>query len=196
MGGAGAICFIILMGLAVLIFWGCGLVLSVYEIVIGSIALADANMTDYGGCNKEEAEDGVDLIPLYLIVNGIVWILWTMCSALLRCNDMERAAGFYVGSGDLKVHCMQGDRTVGRHMVRKYLANVLVVIAVAWLVAGSIFVFYGNERSTSNCAELVYQSASITLIMRWAWVAFIVLISLLLKVMQCIIQSKAPVENK
>ena len=27
--------FIILMGLAVLIFWGCGLVLSVYEVVVG-----------------------------------------------------------------------------------------------------------------------------------------------------------------
>jgi len=29
--------FIILMGLAVLIFWGCGLVLSVYEIVVGKL---------------------------------------------------------------------------------------------------------------------------------------------------------------
>lgn len=31
---------------------------------------------------------------------------------------------------------MQGERTVGRHIVRKFLANVLLVIAVAWLVAG------------------------------------------------------------
>jgi len=45
----------------------------------------------------------VDLIPLYLVINGIVWILWTVCSALIRCNDLERATGFYVGSGDLKV---------------------------------------------------------------------------------------------
>jgi len=205
MGGAGAICFIILMALAVLIFWGCGLVLSIYEIIVGAIALSDAadgyemlnNGSDFGGCMKEQTDgdDKVDLIPLYMVVNGVIWIIWTVCSALLRCNSIERAAGFYVGSGDLKVHCMQGERTVGRHIVRKFLANVLLVIAVAWLVAGSIFVFKG-AFTDGSCAELTMESAKITVIFRWAWVAFIVLISLLLKVMQCVIQSRTEAAAK
>lgn len=41
-----------------------------------------------------------------------------------------------------------------------------------------------------DCAMLTAESARITVIMRWGWVAFIVLISLLLKVMQCVIQSR------
>lgn len=45
----------------------------------------------------------VDLIPVYFVVSGCIWIVWTICSALLRCSDAERAIGFYVGSGDLKV---------------------------------------------------------------------------------------------
>ena len=48
----------------------------------------------------------------------------------------------------------------------------------------------------TECAEMTWKSATVTVIMRWAWVAFLVLISLLLKVMQCVIQSKAPAENK
>ena len=42
----------------------------------------------------------------------------------------------------LQVHCMQGERTVGRHIVRKFLANVLLVIAVAWLVAGKNLLYH------------------------------------------------------
>ena len=42
----------------------------------------------------------------------------------------------------LQVHCMQGERTVGRHIVRKFLANVLLVIAVAWLVAGRNLLYH------------------------------------------------------
>lgn len=57
------------------------------------------------------------------------------------------------------------------------------------LCLGSIFVFKGGYAE-GTCAALTQKSAEVTVIMRWAWVAFIVLISLLLKVMQCVIQSR------
>lgn len=47
---------------------------------------------------------------------------------------------------------MQGDRTVGRHIVRKFLANVLLVIAVAWLVAGKSLVI---PRSQTMLREVM-----------------------------------------
>lgn len=63
-----------------------------------------------------------------------------------------------------------------------------------WLILTSLLMFVGSIftfKDSNTCAELTYESARITVIMRWAWVAFIVLISLLLKVMQCVIQSRA-----
>lgn len=207
MGGAKACCFVILMALAVLVFWSCGLVLSVYEIAVGAYAFdsknskttaANVNVTNpnstapssaFGPCSWKQSDDKVDLVPLYLIVSGLIWLLWTVCSALIRCSDAERSTGFYIGSGDLKVHCVTNGESKTRHIIRKFLASLLLVCAVAWTVAGSIFTFLGRA-DRSSCADNTYQSARITIIIRWAWIAFIVLVSLLLKVMQCALASR------